>query len=293
MKDIELHMHPFMANIELHVHPFLENNSIVDVVEAMSQRELDVLALESLDASLYPKVVEEMKKHYSSLRIDDAGVTLSNGLHLLNAREYNTKEGLHVLTVGYSMDDATPSTEIRKIIDNGLENCAFVLLDHPFVDNGKTKTAGHISHELEEELVSICKEYSGLVALEWNGYCIPWMRKVLKQGLNLAGVEVKYSDVNKRAEALSQLLSTQGYNVPIVADTDLHARRKRYLQHMGSGRIIASVRGDTARDIVISMKQKIFRGDYVNQMKYVSSAHLIEAFCIPIMARKLFKKPRV
>lgn len=280
------------ANIELHVHPFLGRNAMSDVAQVMEKRQLDVLAMESLDDSLFPFVVDETKKVFPTAVYDNSGIKLPNGRYFLNARECNTKENLHVLTVGYSMDEATPQTEIRRVIDNGLTNGALILLDHPFVDNGRTKTAGHISEELEQELERICREYSGRVTLEWNGYCIPWIRRVLKHGLNNIGFDIKYYDVNHKAEELSESLKIQGYNVPVVADTDLHARTKRHLQHMGTARIITDVQGETPKEIVESMKQNIFQGNYENVKQYVSSLHLLEAFCVPIILPKYFKKPR-
>lgn len=280
------------SNIELHVHPFLDNNTLTDVVEAMDKQNLDIVGLEVLNDSLYPIVVEEARKIYPKAAVDNSGVRFPNGKYLLNAREYDTKERLHILTVGYSMNEAVPDTEIRRIIDNGLANNAFVLLDHPFVDNINTRTAGHISDSLEQELEKICKEYSGQIALEWNGYCIQWMRYALKQGLNLAGFDIRYHDVNERAEQLSGSLRKQGYNVPVVADTDLHARSRGLLQAMGTSRIIADVQGETARDAVDSMKKNIFAGAYENFKRYVSFFHLLRAFCFPILFKGYFKKPR-
>ena len=280
------------ANIELHVHPFLGRNELFDVVQAMEKTKLDVVAMESLDVSLFPFVVEEAKKFSSHILIDDAGLRLSNGMYILNAREYNTKEGFHLLTVGYSFDQATPDTEMRKVIDTSLKHNALVLLDHPFVDNGETRTAGHISLEKEEELENICKEYSGQIALEWNGYCIPWIRSVLKPILNLLGHKTKYFDVNKKVEELSEKLNVDGYHLPVLTDTDLHARTKKQLLTMGTSRIITDLEGEYASDIVDSMKKNVFSGDYQNVKKYVSSLHLLGAFCVPILLPKYFFKPR-
>ncbi len=280
------------ANIDLQVHPFLGMNSLTDVVEAMDYTKLDVVALESLNSNLYPRILKDVERFYPKSRNDSAGVKLLNGKYLLNAKEYNTKENLHVLTVGYSSNTATLKTEIRRVIDEGLKNDAFVLLDHPLIDNKKTKTAGHISKDLEEDLEKLCREYSGQIAVEWNGYCIPWMRRVLKSGLNLAGFNIQYHDVNKKAEELSERLKAGGYNVPVVADTDLHARKKRHLKYMGTSRIIIDVEGESGKDIVKSMKKNIFEGRYENVKRYVSSSHLLEAFCFPIIMGNYFYKPR-
>jgi hypothetical protein len=281
-----------MANIDLHIHPMLENYKIPDIVSAMNKTGLDIIALEALDKSIFYQVAFSTEINYPYSQEDSAGIRMPDGKIFLNAREYNTKEGLHIHTIGYSMDDATPKTEIRKIIDNALAHDAFVLLDHPFVDNGKTRTAGHIDSKLENTLTNICKEYSGEISLEWNAYCIPWMRQTLKHVLNVFGTDIKYHDVNKKAEELSINLAEEGYNVPIVADTDLHARRKSHLNYMGTSRIITKIEGETPRQVVSSMKKNIFDGNYENVKRNVSAMHLIDAFGLPVLFPKYYNKPR-
>lgn len=280
------------ANVEIHVHPFLGNNGIDDIVEAMDKTEIDVLALEKLDRSLYPVIVEKVRKTFGTRTYDDAGIKLPNGKFILNAREYNTVEGLHVLTVGYSYDQATPKTPINEIIERGLENDALVLLDHPFVDNLFTKTAGHISEELKGKVVDICKKYSGQIALEWNGYCIPWMRRGLQALLNHLDFRTYYHDVNRKVEELSADLRAEGYNLPVLADTDLHARNKKALEVMGTARFIIDVKGESAAEIVDSMKRNVFVGEYKNVKRYVKPEHLLGSFCLPVLFEKFFKHPR-
>jgi len=282
---------PKKASIDLHVHPFIGNNTIEDVVGAMDTTGLDVVALEALDQSIHPSVEQMVREKYPDSVFDPSGIRLPNGNYILNAREYGTKEDLHLITVGHSVDEATPQTEIRKVIDAGLEHGALVLLDHPFVDNGRTKTAGHISAELEQELERICKEYSGQIALEWNGYCIPWIRNVLKNCLNIFGTGIRYHDVNKKAEELSEKLQKEGYNVPVVPDTDLHARRKGHLKYMGRARIITEIDGETPREVVDSMKRNVFERRYEDVKKPVGALHLVEAFCLPVIL-PYFRKPR-
>jgi len=283
-----------MKDIEFHVHPFIDigRNTVRDVVDAMDYSGLDVIALESLDASLYPLVVSQTKQSYPGCEVDPCGVSLSDGKYLLNAREYNTNEDFHILTVGYSSQSATPDTEVRKVIDEALENEALVILDHPFADNGRTRTAGHISGQKEDELEGLCKEYSGQVALEWNGYCKPWMRMGLKYAVKALGQGCDYHDVNKRAEVLSDKLKAQGYNLPVLADTDLHARTKYHLKAMGTARIRTELDGQSAKDIVQEMRKNIFEGNYENVKRYVSCPHILGAYCIPILFPKHFVKPR-
>jgi hypothetical protein len=280
------------ANIDLQVHPFLGNNTLVDVVEAMALTNLDVVALEAFNESLYPKVLEEAQQSFEGIVHDQAGIKLPNGRYLLNSREYNTFEGIHVLTIGYSMDKATQRTEIRELIDNALSNNALVILDHPFVDNIHTRTAGHISKLMEGELESLAREYSGQIAAEWNGYCIPWMRRGLQFGLNCVGISTLYHDVNKAVEYFSERLASKGINIPVLADTDLHARRKSHLLAMGTGRIIMDIEGQLPAEIVDSMKRNVFAGNYKNQKEYVGASHLLGAFCLPILFPRYFHKPR-
>jgi len=279
------------ANIELHAHPFLGNTTLEDVIMSMKKNKLDVVALEEYNSSNYSQIVKESKGMYSSVIDDDKGVLFMNHKCIFNAGEYDTKEKLHVLTVGCSIENYSQQ-EIKKVIDSALEKDALVLLDHIFVDNEKTRTAGHISEEKAKLVEKICKEYSGNVALEWNAYCIPWMRAVLQKGLNAVGKKTDYYDVNKRAEELSEKLKEEGYNVPIIADTDLHGRSKRLMDTIGTSRIITDIEGETPNELLNSIKKNVFSGNYKNIKQYVSSAHLLEAFCFPILFPNYFWKPR-
>ena len=287
------------AGVDVHVHPFLGNNNVLDVIHAMRKKNLDVIALEILDGEINGRVAKEARKDYQNLVEDKSGIMLSTGEVLLRGREYSTKEGLHVLTVGYSLQSANKDTEIRRIIEEGLEHDALVILDHPFVDNVYTRTAGNIDPRLEEEVVNLCREYSGNIALEWNGYCVPWMRRVL-QGIVRVGSLVKpelrergeYHDVNEKVIDLSKRLKEEGYNVPVLADTDLHARSKHLLGAMGTARFTLDLYGESPKEVLASMKKGVFAGEYTNQFEYVSMLHMLEAFCFPILFPQIFHKPR-
>lgn len=278
------------AKIELHTNPFLGTNTLLDVKNAMKETGINILALSALDKTIYPKVLEESKKYFTYSTHDKAGVKINLTNYLLNAREYQTKENLHVLTVGHSYDEATPKTEIRKIIDNGLKNEALVLLDHIFVDNTSTFTAGHISEDLERKVTDLCKEYPGQLAIELNGYCKPWLRKGLQLALNpflyLKGKKpISYHDVNKKAERFAKEMCNLGYNIPIVKTTDLHGRNPRLLKAIGASRIETWLEGDTPTDIVQSLKKNIFTQPraYENKGDYVDVIHFTEAFGIPML----------
>ncbi len=276
------------ANVELHAHPFLEKNKITDLLCAIDTNGLDVIALEGLDKSIYKNISGEVKRYFPDALMDNAGIRYDDKF-ILNAREYTTKEGFHLLTIGHSIE-ASPKSEIRNLINEGLKNNALVVIAHPFVDNEKTKTAGHISEEKEKELEKLCKEYSGEIALEWNGYCRPDLRWGLKQVLNLFGNKIKYHDVNEKVyEFVYSSPKLSSHRIPIVTGTDLHAVNRSYLFAIGTSRMWMNLEGETASEIVSSMKDNIFfrtlgkTGGYNYGENYVSMAHVIGAFGIPVI----------
>jgi len=284
------------ANIDVHVHPFVMEgwNTLEDTISAMRNNRLQIVALESYNHSLFPYVLKELERLYPLHRLvrDSYGVVLPDGEVILNAREYNTREDFHILSVGCAFDDVGEETPIEEIIERGIEKGALVILDHPFVDNFTTKTAGHISDEQEGWLTELCRKYSGEVALEWNGYSIPWLRLGLRLPLALLGHRTRYHDVNRHAKELSGRLAREGYNVPLLADTDLHARNKGLLREIGAARFITDVQGESPAEIVSSIKRNIFEGNYLNIERYPSSAHVLFGYCIPVLFSRYFPKPR-
>lgn len=305
-------------------HPFyiLYNADVVDIFTLLI----------SINVGIFPAIVftvfcnmwSRMVGVYPDVRSDKAGLIMPYGEVILNAREYNTREGYHVITAGYSMTEARPDTEIRRVIDAGLEHGALVTLDHVFVDNWATRTAGHIGEKQEQFIEGLCKEYAGQIALEWNAYCHAGMRNMIKTGAQMvmsrtpvpeilmllanntsgnaerifeaftaiALHDFRYHDVNKKVEELSAGLAEQGHNVPIVADTDLHARKPSHLKLMGTSRMIMDIDAEMPADIVSQMRDNIFSGDHTNVKKYVSPMHLLTNFCIPVLMPGRFRKPR-
>ena len=200
------------------------------------------------------------------------------------------------MTIGYSPDieDRKKKVPIRDRIDDGLEHKALVAIAHSHADNLYTNNIGHISEELENELEQLCKEYPKEIAIEWNGYCRPDIRWVLKQLMNSPlklfnpnGEKFRYHHVNKKAESLAER-----HNLPLITNTDLHARDKQALNSMGRARIIVDVQGETPKDILYSMKSNIFSEKYDNVDKYVSLFHIFGVFGLPLMFSKLYNKPQ-
>lgn len=280
-------------NIELHAHidPFLTGNksekySFINVIINMALNEIDVLAIQGLDKNVFSSACKGVETYHSDYMIDKAGIKfkdLNQYRFILNSREYTTKEGFHLLTVGYSVN-TNPNSEIRSIIDTGLKNDALVIVAHPFVDNGKTFTAGHISKEKEGELEDLCKEYNGQIALEWNGYCHPDLRWGLKQVLNILGQKIQYHDVNKKAEDFSfELMRNKKLNIPVISGTDVHASDKSDLLYIGTSSMKINAEGKTPSELLCSIKRKIFAREYYKGANYAGAFHVATAFGIPIV----------
>lgn len=134
---------------------------------------------------------------------------------------------------------------------------------------------------MENSLEELCIEYAGQIALEWNSYINPFVQFALsiKHG--------KDYDINKKVEELAEKLRKKGYNLPVVATTDLHASKKKHLDAIGTSRIITDVKGWSPSEILENIKDNIFvSGDYRNVKKYVTTTHFIGAFLKPYALRR-------
>lgn len=287
---------------DLQVHPFLPplgKNKIEDVLKIMEERDLNVIAAGELNSDIYAELKHQSERvPYSSY--DRTGFMFQNNgqtKYIFKLREYDTKEGIQLITIGYSYSNATPKTEMRKIMDYALNSGGLVGIDHGYVDNIETKTAGDISEEKELELEKICREYGNEVYLEWNSYSNPIIRSLLKIGLNAVGKKVRYYDINKRIKDLSKRLSEEGINSPIVPDSDVHGRNYSCLKAMGISRISLNVNGSSPKEVLNSMKKQIFSGNYKTYEEYASISHILEAYCFPLVINglsknRIFQRPR-
>jgi hypothetical protein len=140
--------------------------------------------------------------------------------------------------------------------------------------------------------------YSGRIAAEWNGYCGGWYWNPIewlgRLGINLQGG----INVNQEVMRLSQRLAKQGYNIPIVTDTDVHARTSGALDAIGTGRIeVDDIDFTSGRTIIDSLRRAVFAGDHQNTYRTVPViTHFIPYFAIPYLLNKIgidiYKRPR-
>lgn len=276
------------AHVELHVHPNFEAYGLEAVVKAMDRNGLNVLALSYLDEPIFSELQIlscGLNNKIYRVDLDDPVIRVERKrddkqFYIIKKGELNTSDSFHIIMIGYDTVPKYPLS-IKDTIELGLENEAFVLLDHTFVK------AHNVTRQVSKEkwglVIELCKQYSGNIALEWNAYCLDlyWNAKKLIGGKN----------VNEEVIKLSKRLKEEGYNVPVVTDSDIHARNILALEEIGTARIISEIDVTSGRTLVDSLKQNIFLGEYKNTYKNVSLKHFVPYFAIPYVSQKLFKRP--
>lgn len=269
--------------IQLHVHPFFVSYDFVDVINAAKKKKIDILALERLNNNIFSDLIERSKKLPPHYKTDSDSISIKildkedgKTLYILKAIELETKENFHLINIGDC--EVKSRSNIEAIIENALKNDCLVIFDHPFANSRNVRK--DITEEKEAEIEKICKKYSNSIYLEWNAYCIPWVRELIGGG-----------DANKKVEKLSTDLSEQGYNTPIVTDSDVHARYKWSLNEIDKASIKSEkINVNSGKNIISSLKKNINSGNYKTNKEYVSFMHLMFNFCLPLTINKIYKK---
>jgi hypothetical protein len=112
--------------------------------------------------------------------------------------------------------------------------------------------------------------FGGEIALEWNGYCLSWLRKIMPG----------YRDVNAMAEDLAKKTG-----IPLVPTTDLHARSRRLLGAMGTSYIEIPLENMNFEDVLGSLRRNVLVGKFTPHKECVSFWHFAEAFGIPLLRK--------
>ncbi|MFH1248645.1 MAG: hypothetical protein V1660_00645 [archaeon] len=280
--------------IDFHVHPYLEQYGAKDIVKAMQKRSIGATGLAGFNKDIFDNLRRRFETE-SSIRSDSDSLMIEttdqagNKLYFPRISEYQNKEGFHILVMG-NQKDICQDAPIKKNIENALTNDSFVVIDHPFV----ALNYSDIQKNKSDYLFSLCKEYSGKIALEWNGYCIPILRnsidKILCSPLRIMGRDIEFGDVNKKLEDFVSKTKGEGLNCPLIADTDLHARSASDLCLIGTSNINADVKSNSGKEFIDSIKQKIFSSDYSITKDYVQTSHFILSYGIPVMLGKINKR---
>ncbi len=289
------------THIELHAHPYFEEYPLVDLIRAMERKGLDIISLEQLNVPIFDDVRElssGLRDYGYIVDSDDLVMRIERDgeqRYVLRARESDTLDDFHMLTIG--SDDVESWRPFRTMADEALERDSLLIYDHPFVTNGNVLKG--IDPSKREEVERICIQYDRNLALEWNGYCKELYWRV-NELLGKLGIDVLGGiDVNHEVLRLSERLAREGYNLPVITDTDVHARSVGALDAIGTGRIkVDGIDFTSGRTIVDSLKEAIFAGEHENTYRTVPLTHFIPHFALPYLVskvpgiRELYNRPR-
>lgn len=268
-------------NIDLGVNAKMDDISSIVLKDAMEASDIDSVALLVDDEARFNFFLENTIYLYKDIDYDRKGLRFSDDRYVFKGKESLTKEGICVATIGHCDNFDDDKEEVRSVIDRGLLNDALVIIKHPYVDNYDKLSFEHISNAMDADLKTLCREYSGKIAVEWNSYFRPDIRESFRKVFNYLGNDIRYSDVNSRASELCDMLKSEGYNVPLIANSDLYARGNDAFYNMGISRISTDVDKGCPKDVLNSIKDNIFSGDYKNSMNYFSKFDVLTSFIIP------------
>lgn len=281
-----------MANekIDFHVHPRFRSYNAKKVVEAMYARDIDIVGLAGYNKDIFDDTRKEFDKLRKPFKVTNDSLAIKiadegcGDKYILRIGEYENKGGFHLLVFG-NQKGIKQNEELRKNIDAALSTDSFAVIDHPFV----ALNYADITKEKEDFLFKLCKDYNNKIALEWNGYSIPLLRKGIDKlfcsPLRLIGKNIKFSDTNKKLEDFSEILKQNKINCPIIADTDLHARNREDLYLIGTVNIEIDVKDfekESGNSLQKSLKEKVFNLEYKINKDYVPCNHFIFSYLIPV-----------
>ncbi len=257
--------------IDLQFHPYvLVNYTVDDILKTMEKKGLDALALLHYDweEGISLQIAEQMAENlpfstqlrYSLEKWPDRLVfhdrtSGKKKILILGQEACAPKQRWHVLSIG--ADGISPAP-LPVMIEQIIEKGGIPIIDHPFAD--PQRKFRDIEKDKILELSCICRRYKGRIALEWNSYSLPQIRKLLPG----------YSDSNGKAEKLASLMK-----IPLIPTTDLHAKNKKALWQMGKSWIECDV--DIANPVE-SLKKNILEMNFESCKGYVSLYHFMNCY---------------
>lgn len=275
--------------IDFYVHAsHFDSYTAEDIVRAMDTRKTDIIGLAGYNRDIFDDVRREFDKLKKPFHVKNDSLAIkitdekNQDKYVLRIGEYENEEGFHLLVFG-NQKKIKPKGEVRKNIDSALSTGSFTVLDHPPV----APNYSDITKEKEDFLSKLCGDYNNKIALEWNGYSIPKLRNVIDKIVCaplrlIKGKDIRFSDTNKKLEDFEEILKKNSINCPIIADTDLHARKKKDLYLIGTANTEVEVRKSNGGDLRESLKEKIFNLDYEIKKGYVSVPHFIFSYAFPV-----------
>jgi hypothetical protein len=258
---------------DLQVHPLGEKLKALDILKQMEENNLDLSVLldfswhNLVDLKRVMEVTDELKSFYNVNLVKENVYSFSNKkngkkLFLILGSEVMPDDfSWHILSIGVTSIKDKKSTE--SIIEEIIKKGGLAIIDHPYVDTSPDHKFKDIGPEKEKKLRLICLRFLGRIALEWNGMCIPWIRRLIPGCTDY---------VNTKSGALSEVSS-----IPLIPTTDLHAWNKRLLKAIGTSRVEISSKDFKEDNVISSLKEVIFKKRYSSKREYVGFFHFLEA----------------
>lgn len=296
------------ARIDLHFHPvglLTEEYSIEDLVEAAEKKQINVIGLVEHNGDIFSLIKGKSwcmpKDKYISRAENGSCIAISNKesgntTYILRATEMTTgdengDENLHMLFIGdiskLELRKEKPFPRTEKCIETMIKNEGIILLDHPYVNSRFIGRS--INKSKEEYIENLLRESRGKIALEWNPQCKPILRMFTEGISSLAHKDLTGYNVNRNAERLAERLNE--FDVRVIADSDVHARKKSHLKGIGTGCIELfreAMDYSGGKAIIKSVKNAVKVGEgglfgYTNVKEYVSIAHFESSIGIPYL----------
>jgi len=274
--------------IDLQVHPYFENYSLNNIARYLENNDVGIVGLVNYNRDSFSPLENALKKEYPEYIItsDSTAIrilNINNGkeTYLLRGIEVMNSENLQLVVIG-NIKGIVPYRNIKKNIEIGVKNKALVIMDHPFADADHEYRS--ITSKKKEELEDIAREFDDEIVWEWNSYCIPWIRKTIEIFMASSPIneflwDENYlgADVNKELENFALEMKNKGYNVNIVADSDIHARTHRALKSIGKVGHIKVERSlinyMSGKKIIESLKNSIKKGENVGYENFKNMFH--------------------
>ncbi len=174
-------------------------------------------------------------------------------------------EGHHFLAPG--IIEEIKADRLEEAVEEIWQKGGIPILDHPFAD--PEKSFGKMRKKKKERILELVEKKK--LALEYNGYCIKWVREILFR-----------DDPNRKVLELGKK-----HNLPVIPTTDLHAESKELMKAIGTGSIEIAKDKIDPKDLVYSIRKAIFGFDFIPHYRTVPFNHFFWAFGLPYLKQKL------
>jgi len=265
----------FVVDLQIHLMLY-KGDSFEDLLNLMVEKGIDAVALLEYDwnrKTNLKNLIKENKEFFIEKRKKGEVEYFGNGFYfdmegkdrfLILGKELKI-EGHHFLAPG--IISPLRSNNLEKAADEIWAKGGIPILDHPFSD--PERSFGRLRKKKKDRILKLIQKKK--IALEYNGYCIRWVRELLFR-----------DDPNKKVLELGK-----EHNLPVVPTTDLHAETKESLKAIGTGLIKIPKEKIDPKDLVFSIRKAIFDFNFTAFYRTVSFKHFFFSFGLPYLKNKL------